>query len=75
MTINYEDLLTKEQKVNILQQRLAQFAAEAWQHQLNKQTAESLGDTASVENADNAISIINAAIAVHQQKLDELNEE
>lgn len=72
MTINYEELLTVEQKQQILQQRISQFAAEAWQHELNKQTCQTLNDVDGELAADNALSILAAAIQVHQNKLAEL---
>ena len=72
MTINYSALLTDEQKKNILNQRIAQFAAEAWQHELNKQTCAQLNDEAGVANADNALATLKAAIDVHQAELDNL---
>jgi hypothetical protein len=72
VTINYEELLTNEQKVSILQQRISQFAAEAWQHSLNRQTCEVVGDTEGVQAADNALIVLTAAITVHQEKLAEV---
>jgi len=72
MTIDYSSLLTDEQKRNILQQRIAQFAAEAYQHTLNKQTCESLEDTAGVEAADKSLTILEAAISVHQAELNSI---
>ena len=67
--IDYSALLTNEQKRNVLTQRIAQFASEAWQHELNKKTCEQLEDVAGVENADNALTILDAAISVHQAEL------
>lgn len=69
MTIDYNELLTVEQKRNILQQRISQFAGEAYQHSLNKQTCESLEDTAGVESADKSLAILEAAISVHKSEL------
>lgn len=74
MSINYEDLLTNEQKKTILSQRISQFASEAWQHALNKQTCELIGDEEGVEAANKALTIINAAIQIHQSKLEELED-
>lgn len=73
MTINYEELLTIEQKRQILEQRITQFASEAWQHELNKQTCQTIGDTEGISAADNALTVLGAAISVHQEKLTELN--
>jgi hypothetical protein len=75
MTIDYSSLLTNEQKKNLLQQRISQFAAEAWQHELNKKTCEQLGDESGVESANNALSVLDAAISVHQAELNEIPSE
>ena len=72
MSINYDELLTVEHKTTILQQRITQFASEAWQHTLNRQTCESIGDVEGVQSADNALTVLEAAIVVHQEKLLEL---
>jgi len=72
MSINYDELLTVEHKTAILQQRITQFASEAWQHTLNRQTCESIGDVEGVQSADNALTVLEAAIVVHQEKLLEL---
>jgi hypothetical protein len=69
MTIDYSSLLTDEQKRNILQQRISQFAAEAYQHTLNKQTCETLEDEAGIEAADKSLTVLEAAISVHQAEL------
>lgn len=69
MAIDYTTLLTAEQKRNILSQRIAQFASEAYQHSLNKTTCESLGDTDGVESANKALVILEAAINAHSAEL------
>lgn len=72
MTIDYSSLLTDEQKRNILQQRITQFAAEAYQHKLNKDTCESLADEAGVENAEKALVLLEKAIEIHGKELNSL---
>ncbi|MGA1046550.1 MAG: hypothetical protein ACO3UU_00940 [Minisyncoccia bacterium] len=72
MTIDYNSILSVEQKRSLLQQRITQFAAEAYQHSLNRKTCEGLEDTAGVENADKSLQILEAAISVHQAELDSL---
>lgn len=68
--MDYSSLLSTEQKRSILEQRLQQFAAEAFQHTLNKQVA---GDNAeAVAAADDALAILDNAIAVHQEELAKL---
>jgi len=69
VAIDYTALLTVEQKENILNQRISQFASEAWQHELNKQTCEQLNDEAGVTSAENALTTLEAAITVHQNEL------
>lgn len=69
MAIDYAALLTDEQKRSILEQRIAQFASEAYQHSLNKTTCESLNDDEGVANADKALTILEAAITTHQGEL------
>lgn len=69
MSIDYASLLTDEQKRNILTQRVSQFAAEAYQHSLNKTTCESLNDEDGIANADKALTVLEAAITTHQAEL------
>ena len=70
--MDYSALLTNDQKRNILEQRIAQFASEAYQHSINKQVA---GDNAeAVEAADAALAILDNAITVHQEELSKLGE-
>lgn len=73
MAIDYSGLLTPEQKKNLLEQRLTQFAAEAYQHELNKQVALSASDSDSVSKAEEALGILETAINVHKNELDALN--
>lgn len=74
MTINYEALLTDEQKKNILQQRVQQFAAEAYQHEINKQVAQATNNEDGVKAANDALDILSKAIEVHQAELAKLPE-
>jgi hypothetical protein len=65
--MDYSSLLTNDQKKSILEQRIAQFASEAYQHSINKQVA---GDnTEAVEAADAALAILDNAIKIHQAEL------
>ena len=74
MTINYDALLTGEQKQNILQQRISQMAAEAWQLEINKKALQKTGDTQSLEMCDKSISSIETAITVFQEELEKLKQ-
>lgn len=72
MAIDYSSLLTEAQKRDILTQRLAQFTSEAYQHTLNKQVAESISNEDGVKAADDALTILDKAIEVHQEELAKL---
>lgn len=67
--MNFGDLLTTQQKRQLIENRIAQFAAEAYQHTLNKQTAESIGAEEQVKSADNSIAVLQKAIDVHKTEL------
>ena len=69
MAIDFGALLTDDQKAALLQQRISQFAAEAYQHELNKKTGESVGSADQVEASTKALEVLEAAITVHQQEL------
>lgn len=69
MAIDYSKYITDDQKKKLIQDRLAQFAAEAYQHSINAQVAESLGNDEGVENANNALAILEAAIDAHEAEL------
>lgn len=69
MSVDYNSLLTDDQKRNILNQRIAQFASEAYQHSLNKATSEKVGDAEGITTSDNAIATLEAAIEIHQTEL------
>ena len=70
--MDYSTLLTDEQKRQILTQRIAQFASEAYQHTLNKEVAKDNAE--AVAAADEALAILDNAIAVHQDELSKLGE-
>ncbi len=73
MAIDYSKYLTDDQKKKLISDRLAQFAAEAYQHSINAQVAQSLGNDEGVENAQNALAILEAAIDAHESELSTLN--
>jgi hypothetical protein len=70
--MNYSSLLTNDQKRSILEQRIAQFASEAYQHELNKEVAKD--NPEAVLAADEALAILDNAITVHQDELAKLGE-
>lgn len=72
MAIDFGALLSADQKRDILTQRLQQFAAEAYQHSINKELATKTGNEAGVTQADEALTILGAAIELHQDELAKL---
>ena len=70
--MDYSTLLTNDQKRSILEQRIAQFASEAYQHTLNKEVAKD--NPEAVAAADEALAILDNAISVHQEELAKLGE-
>lgn len=68
--MDYSALLTDDQKRSILEQRIAQFAAEAYQHTLNMEVAKDNAE--AVQAADEALRILDNAIKVHQDELAKL---
>lgn len=72
MSVNYDELLTNEQKRNIVSQRITQFAAEAYQFELNKKTAEKLGSEEQMEQIQQQIDLCEAAIEIHKEELSKL---
>ena len=73
MAIDFNNLLTAEQKRDLLTQRLSQFASEAYQHELNRQIAEQINDQPSIDQAEAPLATLEIAINVHQTELDGLN--
>jgi hypothetical protein len=70
--MDYSALLTNDQKKSILEQRIAQFASEAYQHDINKKLS---GDNVeAIKAADEALAILDKAIEVHQEELAKLTD-
>lgn len=72
MAIDFSSLLSAEQKEQLITQRLTQFAAEGYQHELNKQIAATIGDDAAIAQANAALATIETAINAYTAELDNL---
>lgn len=72
MDNNFLELLSGDQKKKLLENRIQQFASEAYQHFLNIQTAEALEATDQVEKSKQSLAILESAINVHKAELDKL---
>ena len=73
MGINIDSLVSSESKIEMLEGRIKQFATEAYQYKLNLKTAEVLGLEEQIESAKQQLTILEAAIKVHQEELDEIS--
>jgi len=58
-----------ELKTQLLTERIAQLNIEGYQHELNKATAEAVGNDQAVLEAESAIAIIVTAIEVAETQL------
>lgn len=72
MSINFDELLTNDQKAELIRNRIAQFAAEAYQLTLNRKTAQTVSEEANLENIDKSLSLLETAISVHKEELAKL---
>ena len=61
--------VSTELKSQLLTERIAQLNLEGYQHELNKATAEAIGNDQAVQEAESAIAIIVTAIEVAQAQL------
>lgn len=74
MAIDYSQYLTTEQKRSLLTQRVQQFCAEAYQHELNLKLATETGNEAGVTQAEEALAVLEQAISLHEAELSALPE-
>jgi imidazoleglycerol phosphate dehydratase HisB len=72
MSIDFAAMLTNDQKRQLLENRIQQFAAEAYQYSLNLKTAEGIESEVQIEAAQKALAILEAAMKVHQEELGNL---
>ena len=70
--MDYSALLTNEQKKAILEQRIQQFASEAYQHEINKKMARDNQEV--IQSSNDSLAILDNAIKIHQEELAKLGE-
>jgi hypothetical protein len=71
--LDYNQLLTSEQKLEILKNRLTQFASEAYQVNLNLQTAEKVAEPDQIQKIRDNLKLLETAIGVHQEEIARLS--
>lgn len=64
------EYLSNDEKRNLIQTNLKQFATDAFQHDLNRKIAIAAEDTEAVVVAEDAIVVIENAISMYEQELD-----
>lgn len=69
MAINYDAHLTVEQKKAIVENRLQQFASEAYQTELNQEIQKRTGNKEIADGYDETLAVIATAIVVHEEEL------
>lgn len=68
----FDNYLSDEAKASLLRERIAKFAIEGYQHELNLRFAEEAGDSEAAHKSQQSIEIINAAIDMHERELESL---
>lgn len=67
--LDFNQLLNNEQKLEILNNRLRQFAAEAYQVNLNLKTAEQVAEPDQIQKIRDNLKLLETAIMVHQEEI------
>ena len=75
MAINFDALLTKEEKLNFLNDRIAAFTREAYGHELNRLEAIKNGDVDLEQKSVEALDILENVIITHQDLVVEVEAE
>ena len=75
MSINFDSILSPNEKRQIIEKRVAQFASDAYQYQLNLKTAEVIGSEEQTEAIRKSLSVLETAIKIHQDELATLPQE
>ena len=70
--IDPKDYLSDQQKISILDQRTNSFAADAFAHELNKDSILGIDPEANTEEQDNAIAQIKKMISENEAKRTEI---
>jgi uncharacterized protein (DUF342 family) len=70
---DFGSLLSVEQKKNLLENRITQFAADAYQASLNSETIQKVNpESEELPKIEESLKLLEAAIKTHQKALSEL---
>jgi hypothetical protein len=74
MSIDFNSLLTVEERTSVVTQRVQQLAVEAYQLTLNKKVlqAQEEPNEKALTEIDNNITLLDQMISVYKQELDSL---
>lgn len=72
MAINYDELLTIDQKVQILNNRMSQLIVEGYQNSVGMKTAVKLNLQEQIDQIQHILNIIEASLVSHKEELDSL---
>jgi hypothetical protein len=72
MAIDYDAYLSADQKKAIVENRLQQFASEAYQTELNQEIQKRSGNDEVAAGYEETLALIEAAIEVHAEELAKL---
>jgi hypothetical protein len=72
MAIDFNEILTVDQKRQILEQRILQYAAARYENVINKEIAEKTENQAGIDEAEKNILTCETGITVHKEHLDSL---
>ena len=75
MAIDYENILNKEQKSQLLNGRLSQLVVEGYQNSIGMKVAVKLGNQEQIDQIQNILNIIEVSILTHKEELDALMSE
>lgn len=67
--MNYENILTKEQKIQILNNRMSQLVLEGYQNTVGMKTAVKLGNQDQIDQIQNILNIIEVSLETHNEEL------
>lgn len=70
--MEYENILTKDQKIQIINNRMSQLVLEGYQNSIGMKTAIKLGNQEQIDQIQNILNIIKVSIETHNEELQAL---
>ena len=73
MAINYDEVLTTEQKIQILNTRISNLVLEGYQNSIGLKVAKALENQERIEAIEEILDIIEASLRIHNEELTALS--